>query len=232
MLLVVKKKMNKLLVVEDYKKIEDGKYNIEYSNNAHLIVENACILNCYDEKNNNIVIDLSKGSNLTLYQVSILSKDMQMDIHLKENSDLALNILIINNGKNTITINIDSLENNSKAKIKLRAINKTRASNLNVICNGTIGENTIDNELLEDLKGLILHDDMIKISPNMSVLTNEVMANHLVTIGPINEEDLFYLRSKGLSEKQAKYLMTEAFMKNILSSELKEKIKMEVINSE
>lgn len=224
--------MNKLLVVEDYKKIESGEYNLEYSNNAQLSINNICILHHYDIANNNVSLDLLENSELTLYQASILTKNKKMEVDLKENSKFRLNILIINTGKNKLTININMHQNNSKAEVRLRAINTNSNSNLDIICNGTIIKHTENNELLEDLKGLILQEDTIKISPNMMVSTNEVMANHLVTIGPISEEDLFYLKSKGLSEKKARKLIVEAFIKNILSPELKEKIKMEVINIE
>lgn len=229
---MVKKKMNKILVVEDIKKIESGEYNIEFSNQAELEINKNCIIHHYDINNHNLFIKLLENSNLIMNQASIIKKDMDYTFYLGENSDLTFNLLIINCGKNKVTLNVDMPNNNSKAKIKLRVINQNSDCNMDVICNGFIAEKTKDNELLEDLKGLILNNDSIKISPNMSVLTSEVLANHLVTIGPIREEDLFYLKSKGLSEKLARDLMKDAFIKNILSPELKEKIKMEVINIE
>ena len=61
------------------------------------------------------------------------------------------------------------------------------------------------------------NNDTIKISPIMIVDTNEVLANHLVTIGNFNAEELFYLESLGLSEKMAKDMLIESFMKQNMS---------------
>ena len=109
---------------------------------------------------------------------------------------------------------------------------KKKESNIDIICNGTISKNTLDNELLEDLKGLIRNTDTIKISPNINVYTNEVSASHAVTIGSFNEEEKFYLKTKGLSVEKIEEMLTLTFMMNILSNDFQDKIRMEVQNFE
>ena len=107
---------------------------------------------------------------------------------------------------------------NSIASTHVRALNIQDNSNLDVIFKGYIKEKTKGNELVEDLKGLLVrNNDTIKISPIMIVDTNEVLANHLVTIGNFNTEELFYLESLGLSEKMAKDMLIESFMKQNMS---------------
>jgi len=66
----------------------------------------------------------------------------------------------------------------------------------------------------------------------MDVKTNEVIANHLVTIGSFNKDELFYLNSQGLSNDLAKNLLLRSFISNILNENIKEQLKMEVINYE
>ena len=66
----------------------------------------------------------------------------------------------------------------------------------------------------------------------MKVNTNEVMANHLVTIGAFNRDELFYLNSKGLSDESAKNILIHSFISGILNMEMKELIPMEVIKFE
>lgn len=229
MQLVVMKKMNKLLVVEDRKKIETGEYEMDTCENAHIIVSGEVVIHEYEKETKELRIDIENHSRLTFYQVKQLDQDYHIHICLKNEAIFQYHMLILNRGKHKVTIDVEMNDCGSKANVSVRTINLENHSNLDVVCNGVIGAKTIDNELLENLKGLIIHeDDSIKISPIMMVDTNEVMANHLVTIGTFDKEELFYLKQRGLSEELAKKLLMDAFLTNIMSDFEKEKIKMEV----
>lgn len=226
--------MNKLLVVEDHLQISSGEYIIDAKNNPNIKIDGKVLLHEYETSQDAYQIEIEKNSHLSWYQVCEVEKNMTIHISLDHQSILDYHVLFINHGEHTVTITIDLMGSDVKANIHLRAINLNSASKLDVICNGKVYENTMNNELLEDLKGLILNHDTIKISPNMFVDTNEVMANHFVTIGSFDEADLFYLKSKGISLEQAKRMLLNAFVMNGLSDVLKEKLnhKMEVITIE
>lgn len=214
--------MNKLLLVEDILNIKDGLYAIETLKDTELTIEGNTTLEYLDEHNNHLQINSKSNSNLIINELSILKKDSNITFNLEENSSLTLNLVVINKGNNKLTITVNMNKNNSTSKIIIRARNQEENSNLNIICNGEIAKNTKDNELLEDIKGLTLYEfDTIKISPNMIVNTNEVVANHLVTIGSFSKEELFYLKSQGMLEKTAKEMLTKSFTTSILSEYLK-----------
>jgi len=160
----------------------------------------------------------------------MVNKDVALEIIINNDSLVNFNWVIINSGRNKINIIVKMIGNNSKCFAKVRIINSSRESNADVIFRGVVALNTKDNTIVEDLKGLILGEDTIKISPIMEVSTNEVMANHLVTIGSFNPEELFYLNSKGLSEKLAKDMLKTSFIWSVLPEYLRNK--MEVINYE
>ncbi len=207
---MVMRQMNKLLVVE-------GK--LDNLNNAR-ITENTKA-HAYITDENNITVTIDENVVFRIDMINVLKKDLKININLAHNSKLYWNQLLLNTGDNKIDVTVSLLGNNCKSFLKIRGINETKESKLNLVCDGIIKDGTIDTELIEDLKGLILNEDTIKISPNMIVNTSEVMANHFVTIGPISEEELFYLMSKGLSEELARKLIKKAFMESILSEELK-----------
>jgi Fe-S cluster assembly protein SufD len=52
--------------------------------------------------------------------------------------------------------------------------------------------------------------------PNLEILENDVKAGHATTVGRINELELFYLMSRGLSEEQAKRLIVDGFLQDML----------------
>lgn len=224
--------MNKLLLVEDINNISDGVYDVEITKDVNIDISNEVVLNNYDEENYSLKVLVEDKANLELNKVNIVNKDLTLEININNDAVVNFNWVIINKGKNKVNILINMIGNNSKCLAKVRIINTNKESNADVIFRGVIALNTKDNIMVEDLKGLILGDDTIKISPIMEVSTNEVMANHLVTIGSFNPEELFYLSSKGLSEKLAKDMLKTSFVWSILPDGLRNKIKMEVINYE
>lgn len=48
--------------------------------------------------------------------------------------------------------------------------------------------------------------------PNLEIFADDVKASHGATIGQFDEDELFYLRTRGLSEKVAKKLLVKAFL--------------------
>ena len=65
--------------------------------------------------------------------------------------------------------------------------------------------------------------------PSLKIDANDVKASHGVTVGQIDEEQLFYLMARGLSRQGAEKLIVEGFFEPVIqkipSEELKEKIR-------
>ena len=68
----------------------------------------------------------------------------------------------------------------------------------------------------------------INTKPQLEIFADDVKCSHGCTIGQLDESALFYLRSRGIPEKEAKGLLMYAFSNNVLSSvkipELKQRI--------
>lgn len=223
--------MNKLLLGEKNVTLNEGEYEIDYQKDVIIDVKDKVVIHNYHYNNKNLIINLDNNSILDFYNFYVVTESFDIFINTLDNAILNYNLLIINNGKNKIHINVNMNGNNSSVSLKVHILNINDTSNIDVICDGLI-KKSIDNELVEDLKGLIVNKDKIKISPNMEVYTDLVSANHLVTVGSFNKEELFYLTSKGLSEKNAKKIIVESFINSVLSSVLRDYVNMEVINIE
>ena len=59
----------------------------------------------------------------------------------------------------------------------------------------------------------ILLDDKATINtkPQLEIFADDVKCSHGCTIGQLDEDALFYLRSRGIPKKEAKGLLTYAF---------------------
>lgn len=66
-------------------------------------------------------------------------------------------------------------------------------------------------------KNLLLSEDaIIDTTPQLEILADDVRCTHGATIGQIDRESLFYLRSRGIGQKEARSLLTYAFAGDIL----------------
>jgi len=68
-------------------------------------------------------------------------------------------------------------------------------------------------------KNLLLSKNAsINSAPQLEILADDVKCNHGATIGQLNEEELFYLRSRGIDSNAAKTLLTYAFASELLAA--------------
>ncbi len=67
------------------------------------------------------------------------------------------------------------------------------------------------------INNLILSDDGVAdTKPNLMIYADDVKCDHGATIGQISEEQLFYLKSRGLNEDEARTLLTSSFANTVL----------------
>ncbi|RKE98686.1 Fe-S cluster assembly protein SufD [Ichthyenterobacterium magnum] len=68
----------------------------------------------------------------------------------------------------------------------------------------------------------------INTKPQLEIFADDVKCSHGCTIGQLDESAMFYMRSRGIPQKEAKALLMYAFSNNVLSSvkipELKQRI--------
>lgn len=231
MLLMKAEKMHKLPLVENINKIGPGTYELSSPKATTILGKGP--LNLYDYNNkHNLNIELEDHTTLYYEKVNILTTDIYLNITVKNNCEVNFNWVIIASGQINVNLKLNILGDSNKCHVKIRAVNKNSLDNLNIVFDGSIAAHTTNNELLEDIKGLLPNNSSIKISPNMLIDTNEVIANHLVTIGSFTPEELFYLMSKGLSYNQSCELLNKSFITSIINPKFQKLIQTEVINIE
>ncbi len=58
----------------------------------------------------------------------------------------------------------------------------------------------------------------INTTPQLEIFADDVKCTHGATIGQLNEEELFYLRSRGIDRDAARTLLTYAFASELLGA--------------
>ncbi|MGB1730249.1 MAG: SufD family Fe-S cluster assembly protein, partial [Crocinitomicaceae bacterium] len=63
---------------------------------------------------------------------------------------------------------------------------------------------------------LLSETGSVNSKPELEIYADDVKCSHGSTTGQLDEEAVFYLRSRGLSEKAAKELLVKAFLGEVL----------------
>lgn len=116
-----------------------------------------------------------------------------------DNSHIA-DIVVVNHAfKN----NVSDVTHRSLADDSAQIFNNAKA----VVVKGADG-----SEIIQDLKNILLSKDAkIASKPELEVYADEVVAAHGSTIGTLDDEILFFLRSRGIGLAQAKAILMVSF---------------------
>jgi len=202
--------MNKLLV-SDIIDLNTGDYILECINKKiNINIKGEVTLYLKNQMLNELNIKIADNSILNIYQFNNkMESNLIVNINQNNNSKLNYNQSIINELENNLIINNYIKGNNNESKINIRNI--CEDNERKIIVNVEIEKDTINNIALEDLKG-INNGGFIHIEPNIVCLSNDVIANHLTTIGSFDQEVLHYLMSKGITLNIAKILLKKGFI--------------------
>jgi len=219
--------LNKIIIDREDVLLDDFNGEIEFKvNKAILTIKGHTILKEWIKSNElDLVINLDDNATLEHNRFGLVDKhNNKIIINQNNNSKVIYKEAFIANNDCNIKIENNILGNNNISEVVVRATSKndckvTIDATLNVL------KDTYNNEVKEDLRGLETNESKITIIPNMLVSSSEVIANHNVTISNVNEENLFYLSSKGLSKNVASKLLETGFLISIFDEGMKEEIK-------
>ncbi len=159
---------------------------------------------------------LKPGATITCgCLVSLEGVTGSIKIVSSDNTKCVLQFGILADKENHFTIQNEMTGNHNYSEIRMRVVGEKNSKTI-LKTVGILKKDTKDNEFLEDVKYLNEEESYILCLPELIVDSNEVVANHNVTIGNITEEDLFYLESKGIFEETAKNLLRDGFVKSMM----------------
>ncbi len=69
----------------------------------------------------------------------------------------------------------------------------------------------------QENRNIILSDEAkVDTKPQLEIFADDVKCSHGATVGQLSKESMFYLRSRGIGEEQAKSILIYAFAKDVL----------------
>ena len=200
------------------------------------------------EKNANVKLSFFANNELKDANITInCAGESQLDIYFadfsKGTSNLNVNI-VLKEEKTRVNWHLASLtSNNYKKNIIVSVIHEAKQTYAKVdnygVCkdNGKVlfaGTSSINNgcvkcETYQNAKIMVFDKDCVATAkPILKIDENDIIANHAAVVGKVNDEHLFYLTSRGLSEEQAKQIITFGYLKPILQGFIEDEIKDEI----
>ncbi len=197
---------------------------LEFNNNEKLIIKTNSNLDIIVNSNVELVllsnnkidlnIKLNSFSKLELTVISFNNDLINFNSELLDGSNMESNFIIINkNTTNNITQNVIHSGRDSYSMINNKAIAFNK-STINFTTTGNIERGIKNCNCNQLTRGLILDTNAtIKALPILLIDEYDVKAYHGATIGNVNDDDLFYLMSRGLSKNEAFNLVVNGLFK-------------------
>jgi Fe-S cluster assembly protein SufD len=157
--------------------------------------------------------------------------DLYCDL-VGEYSNLEINILsLAKECKKEINIYSNHLAPETKSTVSNYGISfENGKNNFNTI--GTIKPNMKNSDVRQITKGLILSPSGECVAnPILLIDYYDVKAYHGATIGKINDDDLFYLMSRGLTKEESFMLVVNGILEPFIKDISDENIKADIMNA-
>lgn len=168
----------------------------------------------------NQTINVQKDANLQVIS-GFLSQNLEADLKINlngENARAMINAIVVSNGHQQQTVDVHMTHfapysygdmynvgiSNGHGRVTLNGIEK-------------IEKGMKQANAFQTLKGIILSDfAIVDVNPILLIDEYDVKAGHGATVGKIEEQQLYYLQSRGLSKIEAEKLIIKGYIKPIL----------------
>lgn len=176
------------------------KYEITGDVKVFMYVYNSVINGSYD---------ISSNFSFNVFAVDS-SVSLKLDLN-REDINLDYVYSTINEHDNSYVITVNHNCKNQISKVINHGINLD-SNKLCFVINTVIPKDSIKICANQDSKIILVRDGSGKIDPNLIIDNDDINANHSAYIGDFKEEDIFYIKSRGISLNDARKLLAKAFL--------------------
>jgi Fe-S cluster assembly protein SufD len=167
---------------------------------------------------NNIIV--KKNETLTLPIVwTGLEKEINYNISLNGvGASINFLMLLLGNKENKVNINVNITHANQDTKSKV-IVKGVLNDSSNVEFNGLVKiskKSKLSNTWLAAHLLLLSDKAKGKAVPSLEILENDIKAGHATTVGRVNDLEVFYLMSRGLTKTKAKQIIVTGFLSGFL----------------
>ena len=169
----------------------------------------------------NIEVQSGQRSDMVLLVYPGVSCDIKLDVTLAgEGSEANIYGAYVCGGDDRVKIAVDMHHDlphcNSRQLFKGIAGGKSRVDFYGKII---VAQDAQRTEAYQENHNILLSDDAkVDTKPQLEIYADDVKCSHGATIGRLNEEEQFYMRSRGITLEDAKVLQMISFIAPVLEN--------------
>lgn len=176
--------------------------------------------NIYElKRENNIKIQykyyVGARSNLNVHKFYDCNVVKELDVIELNGEYASIDYKIHTISKNTQKYDLVVYHNSrcTKSNIISKGVNIDEGS-LSFNVTGNVYNGIVNCELNQNSRIITMNENNCSINPNLLIEENDVVANHAALIGKFNEQEIFYIMSRGIKREDAIKLLTKGFLKD------------------
>lgn len=168
--------------------------------------------NLYIEKNEESVsIDVNAGCQVTVYHF-VVDRDVNIAVHLNsENACIQYFFSHLNYEDHQVKVQVFHHASKTTSNFYNHGVN-ILDHKLRFFVNGIVPKEMSGCICNQENQIIHLKNGKSTICPNLLIDCYDVISNHSAYIGKFQKEQLFYLKSRGLSEEQSYRLLMKGFL--------------------
>jgi len=203
-----------------------NKIDIPYGENKKMVIVTD---DASSEEEYRYDISLAEHSSCHLTIISLAGSHTSYDIHVSldgKQADCTINGLYQICGEESVRFNVEVIHNVPECRSSqlFKGILKDRAHSefeglIKVVPQAQKTEAYQANHNL-----LLSTEARAGSKPQLEIYADDVKCSHGATIGQLNEDELFYMRSRGISFEEARRLQIEAFASEVIPEGMRDEI--------
>lgn len=190
------------------------------SNNLFLIQKQNQVLVNHDSETD-WEFSVQKDGELDVFFL-VLNQNLNIKILLQgEKAKSNIKCTYLSNKNNKLNINIQVIHQykNTTSNQQIKGL-ATDESIVSLTAGIKIPQNTNGCEGFQNHRGILLSDKAkIVATPQLEIWSEDVVCSHGSAVGPLPEEEIYYLQTRGLKKQSAEKLLLSSFFNDIVPSE-------------
>lgn len=184
----------------------DREINIDVMDDMCLVV-----FEIDNNTSNKITYKLNRNSQVIVNKIARNNSDITRVNLNGEKASIKYYSNIMNYGNNTYDFTINHNASYTESNIVNHAVNFTE-SEFRFLVDASVVKEAIECFCNQDNKIIDMIGGKNYISPNLLVDNDLINANHSAYIGKFKKDVMFYLKSRGISEKECNLLLIKGFL--------------------
>ena len=163
---------------------------------------------------------IGENATLNIYYFECKSSVNTVETKLKfKNSSLNINGLIDLQNRSKVVYDVKTNhQNESFSDIKFKNLlggkSSTKLSMFSIV-----EETAAFSKAFQNSQTILLSDDsFIAVTPHLEILIDELEASHGATCGDLDQQSIYYLKSRGIKEEDAKVILLDALRNEVYAN--------------